>query len=223
MDECLPPIIRDNKIFMLPFYYYAYRGKRIKQAMNFKKLAYSMSSEDYANFYSHINTISRNRKTDLNNQCIKYIISIVKSFDSGKLVDIGCAGGYLLKMIHEANPFLELSGYDIKKFDLPGFITLNTGDITDLPYPDNHFDIVTCCHTIEHLINIKESISEIIRIAKKDIIIVTPCQRPYFYTLDEHVNFFNYAEQLTSLFKFTDFKCIKLGGDWLYHASVNKH
>lgn len=46
MDECLPPIIIDNKYFMYPFYYYAYKGKNIKIVMNLKSLIYSLSEEE---------------------------------------------------------------------------------------------------------------------------------------------------------------------------------
>ena len=220
MDECLPPIVRDSKLFMAPFYYFAYRGKCVEQAMDFKKLSHSMSSEEYADFYSKIDTISRNRPTDLNIQCLNYILSFVSAIKTGNLVDIGCAGGFLLKKMHEVNSRLTLHGYDIKNFDLPKYIISHNGDVSNLPYSDKQFDVVTCCHTLEHLIKIKDCVSEIVRIAKKEIIIVTPCQRPYYYTLDEHVNFFFYAEQITSLFEIQNYKCFKLGGDWIYHASI---
>ena len=36
MDELIPPFIRDSKVFMYPFYLFAYRGKNIKEVMQFK-------------------------------------------------------------------------------------------------------------------------------------------------------------------------------------------
>ena len=36
MDELIPPIIRDSRWFMFPIYWFAYRGKLVKEAMEFK-------------------------------------------------------------------------------------------------------------------------------------------------------------------------------------------
>ena len=36
MDELIPPFIRDSKIFMYPFFYLAYRGRNIREMMDFK-------------------------------------------------------------------------------------------------------------------------------------------------------------------------------------------
>ena len=54
------------------------------------------------------------------------------------------------------------------------------GDVRQLPFPDKSFDIVTCTHTIEHIINLKQAIDELKRVARKQLIIVTPCQRYNF-------------------------------------------
>ena len=219
MDECIPGIIRDSKLFMYPFFSIAYRGKNIKEAMNFKKNVYSFSDKEYFDFYNSINSISRNRKTDLNRECINYILENIDK-NSTTLVDIGCASGYMLGLIYDKHPALKLSGFDLKKFELPDFINLTLGNIHHLPYKDKEFDSVICCHTIEHLLDLKTCITELIRVAKKEIIVVTPCQKPFFYTLDEHVNFFYYKELLTSVFPLKKFKCIKLKGDWVYHGFI---
>ena len=75
MDDCLPAIIRDNKYFIYPFYLIAYRGRDIHKAMHFKSLVYSFTEEEYSEFYNYLNTISRNRKTDLNKPSIDFIIN----------------------------------------------------------------------------------------------------------------------------------------------------
>ena len=49
--------------------------------------------------------------------------------------------------------------------------------------------MVTCHHTIEHIPNLAPAIAELKRISRKQVMIVTPRQRYYYYTLDEHVNF----------------------------------
>ena len=74
------------------------------------------------------------------------------------------------------------------------------GRIETLPFADKSFDVVTCSHTVEHLVNLERCISELVRVARKQIFIVTPKQRYFYYTLDEHVNFFPFKEKLTSGF-----------------------
>lgn len=221
MDECMPPIVRDSKLFMRPFFWLAYRGKNINEVMRFKSDVPFFTPKQYSDFYNSINSISRNRKTDLNRESIDYILTNINK-DSITLVDIGCASGYLLNLIHEKRNDLKLFGFDIKNFNLPDFINQSIGDIHHLPYKDKEFDTTICCHTIEHLTGLDKCISELVRITKKEIIIVTPCQRPYYYTLDEHVNFFLYKEQLTSIFSLKKYTCTKVKGDWIYHGYIEE-
>ena len=58
MDEFFPPVIRDSRWFMYPFYYFAYRGKNIREVMDFKSKVYQFTPEEYASFYQGLNTIS---------------------------------------------------------------------------------------------------------------------------------------------------------------------
>lgn len=213
MDELLPPIIRDSKYLMYPFYYYAYRGKNIKTAMNFKSLVYRFNEKEYANFYENLDTISKNRNTDLSHPCIKYIINNLDK-TSENLVDIGCGNGYFLEQLY--NTGLKLIGCDIIEKDELEKYSYIKGNIETLPFKDKQFDIVTCSHTLEHIINLEKAISELKRICNKQLIITVPCQRYYFYTLDEHVNFFPYKEKLTSLIGIKDNTCKKIWGDWVY-------
>ena len=65
----------------------------------------------------------------------------------------------------------------------------STQNIKNLKFKDSFFDTVICCHTIEHIPDINSAVNELKRIAKKEIIIVVPKQRFYFYTLDLHLHF----------------------------------
>lgn len=219
MDECLPPIIRDNKYFMWPFYFFAYRGKNIKQVMEFKKNIYQFTSEEYTDFYSGLNTISRNRLTDINTPSLNFILDNLYK-DAGNLLDVGCGRGYLLKQIKKKYPALKLSGVDVVEKYASSEFKYIKGNIENLPFEDKSFDVVTCCHTIEHIINLDQAISELKRITRKQLIIATPCQRYFYYTLDEHINFFPYREQLTSLINIKEHSCRKILGDWVYIAEI---
>lgn len=221
MDEFIPPFVRDSKIFMYPFYIFAYRGKDINEVMNFKKNIHSYSEEEYADFYRGLNTISRNRKTDLNQGCIDFILNNLDD-TSEKIIDIGCGNGFLLNEISKKKTNKSLFGYDLKKTEGATVYKFVQGNIEKLPFEDNSFDTVICCHTIEHLLRLDLCISELVRITKNKLIIVAPCQRYFYYTLDEHINFFQYEEKLSSIIPMENYTCIKIQGDWAYLGKKNK-
>lgn len=220
MDELIPPFVRDSKIFMYPFYLFAYRGRNIREVMQFKSKVYAYSPEQYASFYNNLNTISRNRATDMNGACIDFILNSIDP-TAINIIDIGCGSGYLLGKIAQKFPAIKRTGFDIKV--ATGNETFNYvhGNIEKLPFEDNAFDVVMCSHTIEHLLQLDTCISELKRITKKQLFIVTPCQRFFYYTLDEHVNFFPFKEKLTSILPFENFECHKLQGDWAYLGTKN--
>jgi len=220
MDEFIPPFIRDSKPFMFPFFYFAYRGRNIKEMMNFKKNVFSYTPEQYSKLYNNLNSISRNRLTDLNQASIDFILKELKE-DVKSVIDVGCSSGYLLDLIREKHPTIEQTGFDIKTPSSNEMFTYVQGNLEKMPFEDNSFDVVICCHTIEHLLKLDICIQELVRITKKKLIIVTPCQRYYFYTLDEHVNFFPLKEQLINLFPFENAKCLSLQGDWGYVGKKN--
>ncbi len=111
MDELIPPFIRDSKIFMYPFYLFAYRGRNIREVMDFKSNVYSFSPEQYASFYNNLNTISRKRATDMNQACIDFILEKI-DVTAINLIDVGCGSGYLLKRIKERHSALNLTGFE---------------------------------------------------------------------------------------------------------------
>ncbi|MGC6433137.1 MAG: class I SAM-dependent methyltransferase [Crocinitomicaceae bacterium] len=216
MDEMIPPFIRDSKWFMYPFFWLAYRGKNINKMMDFKKNVYQMTSEEYANLYNDLNSISRNRKTDLNQVSIDFILKQIEAGCFKNIIDIGCGSGYILDLIQSKFPHIELTGIDIKKSKTVENYNFVEGNLEKLPFENNSFDLVLCNHTVEHLVDLNLCISELVRITNKKLVVVTPCQRPYYYTLDEHVNFFQFKEQLIALFPFIKYECKSLQGDWGY-------
>ena len=51
MDECLPPILRDSRWFMYPFFYYWFKGKNIELFMDFKSIAYDLTPAKFNKIY----------------------------------------------------------------------------------------------------------------------------------------------------------------------------
>ncbi len=220
MDEWLPPAIRDSKFFMFPFYYYAYRGRNIKTVMNLKSTIYKWSEKEFSDFYANRDTrFSNSRPTDMSNQCIKYVFEKIIP-NNQTFIDVGCGNGYLLAYANKKG--FKTTGCDIiygKKFDHSDYFQAN---IEDLPFDDNSFDVVFSTHTLEHVIDFNKAVDELKRITRKTLCIVVPCQRAYYYTLDEHVRFFPYKWMLEQEMKMKFYSCEKIHGDLVFIGNIEK-
>lgn len=215
MDECIPPFIRDSRRFMYPFFRFWFKNKNIGKIMNFKQDVARMSDEEFSDLYRTLFIRAKDRPTDTNKASIHYML---KQLDPGarSLLDVGCGRGYWLDLLAERKPGLELTGLDF--FDEVPLKKSRyvRGNVETLPFPDKSFDIITCQHTIEHLKNLPKAIEEMKRVARKQVIIATPCQRYYFYTLDLHIHFFPNEHALSGPVGLPRYECRKIDGDWVY-------
>ena len=213
MDECLPPLIRDNKYFMYPFFQYAFKGKHVKKMMEFKSYAHKLTDADYEQIYRELEAIGNDRPTDLNQASVEYILANIPE-GTQKVLDVGCGRGYFVKKLVEKG--YDTYGCDVfTEFDVQG-VKYFQGNIESLPFADNEFDVVTCSHTLEHVKDLKKAIAELKRVAKDRIIITVPKQRYYYYTLDLHLHFFPYAAKLEEVMDMEKFTLKKIWGDWVY-------
>lgn len=219
MDELLPPFIRDNKYFMYPFFYYAFRGRNIKTMMEFKSMVGKMSEEEYMDIYKNLNTIGSNRPTDLNQSSIDYIMSQIDDSDQS-VIDVGCGRGYFVKKLMERFPEKKIYGADLlPPLDIPQLYYLQT-NIEKIPLSDKSVDVVVCSHVLEHVQDFDKAVEELKRIARKKIIITVPKQRYYYYTLDLHLRFFNREYELAEAMKMDDYEIKNRNGDFVFVGRV---
>jgi ubiquinone/menaquinone biosynthesis C-methylase UbiE len=102
---------------------------------------------------------------------------IVKHFTlrlGDKVLDIGCAKGFLVKDLMQVCPGLQAYGLDISSYAVskcePEVIgRLQVGDARYLPFPDNSFDVVLSINTIHNLDrdDCIVALKEIQRVAKR--------------------------------------------------------
>jgi len=217
MDELLPPRLRDNYWFMLPFFLYWFKGRNLRLYMEFKDLALAMSEAELRRVYRELDCRAKDRDTDLSSASLQYIFDHLHP-EGRSIADVGCGQGYFLDRVSQRCG-AALAKYGIDVIDLPrhgeGFTYLNA-ESTALPLADRAVDIVTCFHTLEHLRDPIAALAEIKRIAAKQVIIMVPRQRYYHYTLDLHLHFFPTAASLSSLVGLADFSCVEVAGDWVY-------
>ena len=224
LDELIPPIIRDSGWFMWPFYVAAYRTFSVRNLMTFKSKAYSMTDDEYASFYGSLgNSVSRLRSTDLNSASLNSIIDQIPRSTGLSILDVGTGNGYLLERLEEIAPWARIAGIDVvplgnkqNRFEIYG------GALPKLPFRDNEFDVITCTHVMEHVLDPLASAKELIRVARKYIFVVVPRQRYYYYTLDEHLNFYQNIEPLMSYFKPFKVTASLQRGDWVLSIVLDK-
>ena len=219
MDELVPPVIRDSRAFMWPFYCLAYRTVRPGPYMRFKSDVWRMTEDQYADFYRNLDSISRNRQTDNNEACLRRIVA--ECGDAFSVLDVGCGKGYVLDRIAAANAGARLVGVDLLDSVPDASFSYVQAPASRLPFGDGEFEVVVCTHVIEHLPSPEQVMKELVRVASGKVIVVTPRQRPYFHTLDEHINFFLYREELSRLVpEDCAAKLENLGGDWYMEISL---
>jgi len=90
-----------------------------------------------------------------------------------KVLDVGCAKGFLVKDLMSACPGLEVFGLDISKYalmhaEIETVGRLHLGDALYLPFPDDSFDLVISINTLHNLERdgIVRALKEIQRVSK---------------------------------------------------------
>lgn len=84
------------------------------------------------------------------------------------LLEVGAGNGFFLEIAKENNWNIngtEVSNQCIEECSKKG-IELNKGELENIQYPDNHFDIIVAVELIEHLIDPKSFLKECYRILR---------------------------------------------------------
>lgn len=96
-----------------------------------------------------------------------------------KILDIGCAKGFMLHDFKDAIDGIKVSGIDISEYAINNSLPtvkddLRVGCATELPFEDNSFDLaisITTLHNLE-IDQLKKALSEIKRVSNKSFITV---------------------------------------------------
>jgi ubiquinone/menaquinone biosynthesis C-methylase UbiE len=220
IDELIPPFLRDSKWFMwIPFKILF--GDKAGAFFEFKENVFSMSFEQIQGTYKALEAAHIQRETDLNEACTSEILDNIVG---DNVLEVGCGRVHLAQRI-EAKAKVTACDMVVSDalYEKHPLIDLLEADIENLPFSDGEFDTVVSTHTLEHVLNITQAISELRRVAKKRLIVVVPRQRPYKYTFDLHIHFFPYeCSLLTHMAGAGHPRELKLlDGDWYYQEDYN--
>lgn len=214
IEDLLPPIVRDSMMFRgaakLVW------GEHIVHLAKFRERAPFVSAAEYEELYRNHPRVHAG--TDNSAACIN---RIVQSIEGESVCDVGCGTGALLSHIKASNPTLtRLTGVDFVVDDaskLDG-VEYVAAMIEKLPFADGEFDTVVCTHVIEHVLEYRQAIAELRRIARRRLIIVVPREREYRYSFNPHFNFFPYTHSfLRAVHPVPEnHACIDVGRDIFY-------
>ncbi|MGP1345507.1 MAG: class I SAM-dependent methyltransferase [Phycisphaerales bacterium] len=114
--------------------------------------------------------------------------TLVGTFNFDSILDAGCGTGILLPMLADRGK--NVTGVDISsaarevytrqtsRMHAPTFLL---SPLHELPFPDDHFDLVWCSDVLEHIpiFDIPRSIGELIRVSRSTIALTINLDNPY--------------------------------------------
>jgi 2-polyprenyl-3-methyl-5-hydroxy-6-metoxy-1,4-benzoquinol methylase len=113
------------------------------------------------------------------------LVNLTSSRQVDSILDVGCGEGFTLNRLREKGIGKNLEGLEHSK-DAIGLgkkiypqIKIKQGDIYNLPYEDNAFDLVLCTEVLEHLENPETALRELIRVSKRYLVVSVP-NEPFF-------------------------------------------
>lgn len=217
LDECIPPIIRDQKWFIWVSFKILFKRKA-KLFFEFKDKAIRLSQEEFTAVYEETRSVHIERPTDLNQGCVK---EIAASALGEKVLDIGCGKGFLASVLSQRHRVMacDMIVSEKTRRDHPD-VDFREENIQKLSFADNEFDTVISSHTLEHVQDAQTALEELRRVAKHRLIVVLPKQRPYRYTFDLHLRFFPYShtvlQYMRPTFRQVKYDLKEIEGDWYY-------
>ena len=104
--------------------------------------------------------------------------------DNSKILDIGCAKGYMMHDLSLLIPGAEIKGVDVSNYAKENSIesmqdNIVVANANNLPFPDDYFDLVIAINTLHNLplIDCKQAFREISRVTDKDSFVMNDAWR----------------------------------------------
>lgn len=155
--------------------------------------------------------------------CWQAIGSHLKGKEMGRVLDVGAAAGYFLKVakdrgweVHGVEPNRGFREYSKKHFD----ITIKAPTLEEGAFPDKYFDLVTIWDVIEHIADPAACIREARRVLKDDGVLVVNypdisdvfarmAGKKWWFLLSAHLYYFT-PETMTAMLKKEGFKVLSI-------------
>jgi len=143
------------------------------------------------------------------------------AFKDTKILDVGCENGSILAHMKDKYN-CDISGCTLGGEDKPDFV--KEGDMHELPFDDNSFDIVFIFHTLEHSISPYIVLKEINRVLKNKglVCIIMPEEGDVYTSCRQHYSTMTFR-QLFNLLGKTGFSMLtSLRKEYMINLSETK-
>ena len=117
-------------------------------------------------------------------ETVAHVTDFYKLDNNSIILDVGCAKGFMMHDLQLLLPGAEILGIDISQYAKDNAIEsmkdkISVGNANNLPFADNHFDLVIAINTLHNLprIDCKEAFREINRVTKKDAFVMNDAWR----------------------------------------------
>jgi len=107
-----------------------------------------------------------------------------------KILDVGCGTGEFISGLADRVKNAQIHGVDLSdsmvkvaKAKMNGRnVEVKVGDVEELPYENNTFDVITCSHSFHHYPNKSQALKEMHRVLKPDgkVMIIDGCRDVLF-------------------------------------------
>lgn len=119
-------------------------------------------------------------------RCIK---ENVPSLKGKKILDAGCGTGRNIGLFLELGASKvyafdytpEMLEFARNKFNKNNKVNLSVGDVQNIKYPNNFFDVTGCFKVLAHVPNIQKAVKELARVTKKEGVLFLEFYSPYSF------------------------------------------
>ena len=147
---------------------------------------------------------------------VAHIVDVYSLSNDSKILDIGCAKGYMMYDLSLLIPEAEIKGVDISQYAKDHAIepmkeNIVVSNANNLPFPDDYFDLVIAINTLHNLplIDCKQAFREINRVTKNNSFVMNDAWKDdkgkramlkwnltalTYMSCDEWLNFFKEVE-----------------------------
>lgn len=140
-------------------------------------------NQDYGNLQKHLNPNPLQRY--LLRRFHRQIASLLKATGAEKILDAGCGEGFVVSYLLQGNDRLAITGIDcspqaikMARQMVPG-VLFDVGDLREMPYGDDSFDLVMCLEVLEHLPDPHKGLRELRRVTSAHCLVSVP-HEPFF-------------------------------------------
>jgi 2-polyprenyl-3-methyl-5-hydroxy-6-metoxy-1,4-benzoquinol methylase len=139
--------------------------------------------ELYSSKNKLVSFVHNNRLDNIVNVFLKLKIK------NASVLDAGCGEGHLLERLQKAEKDNKYYGIDIiplainqAKERCP-FANIEIGDIYEVKYPNEFFDIIICTEVLEHIFNFKSALKELKRTLKPNGVLIISFPNEILWTI----------------------------------------